>query len=269
MRRERSGRKGRENIFFWLVAISVMVLAMCVLSLQIIELNQRDDFKKLAVHPKISPAAVSEKPVEEEKVFEEPKKPKPSVDRRPNVMPSKAMRTPKLLQKFGRVLYDVPHDGNCGFWAILRGLNPDDELIHMDEVINLKYRAAKCAARTKFGPSRQEIVRMFGGNEWMDTGMLPYISHALGRDIIVSASNKIFGYYFFTDKGEAFHYDSIDEIRNEAANEETIWLHNIDSVHWTVAIYEGRKIKANEDDEYSDDSEKHETYFLVNPPARP
>jgi hypothetical protein len=267
MGKEKNKERDRVSIWFWLVAISLMVLAMCVLSLQIIELNRRS--KKTVAYPEVSPIVVPEEPVEEEKVFEEPKKPKLPIDRRQRAIPSKVMRTPRFIREFDRVLYDVPHDGNCGFWAILRGLKPDDELIRMDEIVDLKRRAAKCAAKTEFGPSHQEIDHMFGGNEWLDTAMLPYISHALERDIIVSSSDKNFGCDFFTEEGEAFHHNSIDEIHREAANEKTIWLHNIDNVHWTVAIYEEQKTKADKNGENSDNSEKHEVYFLLNPPMNP
>jgi hypothetical protein len=257
--------KNREGIWFWLIAISLMVFAMCVLSLQIIELHQKNNIEKFVPRHEVLPVAIPEKSVEEEEVVEEPKKPKVPVDQRPRAVPSRAMRTPKFMREFDRVLYDVPHDGNCGFWAILRGLKPDDELIRLDEIMNLKYRAAKCAAQTEFGPSRQEIGRMFGGNEWLDTGALPYVSHALKNDVIVSSSDKNFGYDLFTAEGETFHYDSIDEIHKEAANGKTIWLHNIDNAHWTVAIHEEGKTETNENDENQDGQEKHEVYFLVNP----
>ncbi|MDR2812814.1 MAG: hypothetical protein LBB05_03460 [Puniceicoccales bacterium] len=262
------GRNRKENIWFWLVAISVMVLAMCVLSLQIIELHQKDNLERLVSQHKVLPIVVPEEPVKEETIVEEPEKPKVVVDhadQRPRAIPSKAMHTPKFMQEFDRTLYDVPRDGNCGFWAILRGLKPDDELIRLDEVMDLKHRAAKCAAKTEFGPSRQEIGRMFGGNEWLDTGALPYVSHALKCDIIVSSSDKSFGYDLFTEEGEAFHYDSINEIHKEAANGKTIWLHNINNMHWVVAIREERRLEINEDGEALENQEKHETYFLVNP----
>jgi hypothetical protein len=261
-------RKDRENIWFWLVAISIMVLAMCVLSLQIIELHQKNNLERTTTQHKVVPVTAPEEPVvaiKEKEVIEVPKRPEIPVDQRPRAVLSQAMRTPKFMREFDRALYDVPHDGNCGFWAVLRGLKPDDELIRLDEVMDLKHSAAKCAAKTEFGPSRQEIGRMFGGNEWLDTGALPYISHALKHDIIVSSSDRNFGYDLFTEEGEAFHYDSIDEIHKEAADEKTIWLHNIDNVHWTVAIHEERKKEVNEDGETLEGPERRETYFLVDP----
>ncbi|MDR2371899.1 MAG: hypothetical protein LBD60_02005 [Puniceicoccales bacterium] len=260
-------RKDRENIWFWLVAISIMVLAMCVLSLQIIELHQKNNPGKTVQHKVVSVTAPEEPvaAVEEKKTVEVPKKPGVPVDQRPRAILSKAMRTPKFMREFDRVLYDVPYDGNCGFWAVLRGLKPGDELIRSDEIMDLKHSAAKCAAKTEFGPSRQEIGRMFGGNEWLDTGALPYVAHVLKHNIIVSSSDKNFGYDLFTEEGEAFHYDSIDEIHKEAADEKTIWLHNIDNAHWTVAIHEEQKMEVDENGETLAEPEKHETYFLVNP----
>jgi hypothetical protein len=35
----------RQNIWFWLIAISLMVVAMCVLALQLIELHRENDLK--------------------------------------------------------------------------------------------------------------------------------------------------------------------------------------------------------------------------------
>jgi hypothetical protein len=131
--------------------------------------------------------------------------------------------------------------------------------------MDLKHLAAKCAAKTEFGPSRQEIGRLFGGNGWLDTGALPYVSCALKRDIIVSSSDKNFGYDLFTKEGEAWHYDLLDEIYREAADEKTIWLHNINNMHWTVAIHEEKKVEVNENGEISEDPEKQETYFLIDP----
>jgi hypothetical protein len=255
-------RKDRESIWFWLIAISIMVFAMCVLSLQIIELHQENSLKKFKAH-EVLPIVVAEPPVETKAVVEVPKKPAEPVDPRPRAIPSLEMRTPKFMREFDRVLYDVPHDGRCGFWAILRGLKPNDELIRLDEIMELKHLAAMCAAKTEFGPSRQEIGRMFGGDEWLGTDALPYVAHALKRDIIVSSSDKDFGCDLFTEDGEVFHYASIDEIHKEAGNGQTIWLHNIDNAHWTVAIREERR--ANGNNEPLNAPEKPETYFLVNP----
>jgi hypothetical protein len=235
-----------------------MVVAMCVLSLQIISIHRENSLRKMVSYGETLPVPVATQ--EEETASEAALKIRSVIeDKRPRAVPSRKMRTPRLMKEFGRVLYDVPHDGNCGFWALLRGFKPNDELIRVDEIMELKHRSAKCAARTEFGPSHQEIGRMFGGHEWLDTAALPYVSKALDRDIIVSSSERNFGYDLFTYEGEAFHYDSIDEVHKEAANEKTIWLHNINNNHWTVAIPEDAIIPVGEE------SGCRETYFLINP----
>ncbi|MDR1590905.1 MAG: hypothetical protein LBR92_02835 [Puniceicoccales bacterium] len=257
-------KKDKKSVWFWLIAIAIMVFAMCVLSLQIIDLHQKNSLKKCKVHAAV-PVASIEETVEKKEGDKEPKKNAAPIDQRPRAIPSVEMRTPKFMQEFDRILYDVPHDGRCGFWAILRGLNPDDELIRLDEVMELKRLAAKCAAKTELGPSRQEIARMFGGNEWLSSHALPYVAHALKRDVIVSSSDKNFGYDLFTEDGEVFHYASIDEIHKEASSGRTIWLHNIDNVHWTVAIREKRKVEVNENGEVLSVQEKPLTYFIATP----
>jgi hypothetical protein len=35
----------KQNIWFWLIAISLMVVAMCILSLQLIELHRENDLE--------------------------------------------------------------------------------------------------------------------------------------------------------------------------------------------------------------------------------
>jgi NADPH-dependent 2,4-dienoyl-CoA reductase/sulfur reductase-like enzyme len=56
-------RKDKENIWFWFVAISIMVLAMCVLSLQIIELHQQNNSERMLAQHKELPVTVPEEPV--------------------------------------------------------------------------------------------------------------------------------------------------------------------------------------------------------------
>jgi hypothetical protein len=204
---------------------------------------------------------------EVQEAVEEPKVQKTPVDRHPRATPSKKMPTPKLMKEYDRAIFDVPHDGNCGFWAILRGLNPDDELIRFDEIMDLKHKAAKYAAKMELGPSRQVIGRMFGGDEVLGTDALPYVSGALKRDIIASSSSGNFGFDLFAANGETFHYDSIDEISKEAGDEKTIWLHNINNAHWVVAIPEKKQEKKSPEEEEGNgdnagEQDKNETYFL-------
>ncbi|MDR1435118.1 MAG: hypothetical protein LBI77_01800 [Puniceicoccales bacterium] len=259
----------KRNIRFWLIALSLMVIALCLLSLQLIK-SHRENEPKISTKQRNALPIAPTFPKETSKVqevVEEPEVPKIPVDRRPRAMPSKKMLTPKLIREYDRTIFDVPHDGNCGFWAILRGMNPDSELIRSGKIMELKRTAAKYAAKVELGPSQQTIERMFGGNEVLGTDALPYVSGALKRDIIVSSSDGNFGYDLFTAKGETFHYDSIDEISREASDEKTVWLHNINNAHWVVAIPE--KIQgANPPEEEakngnnSSEQSENETYFL-------
>lgn len=252
--------KKKETVWFWLIAIALMVVSMCVLSLQIIDLHKQKDEEMLKELQSVVPVEEESEEVtvrEEEKV--EPTEvakvetPVPSI---PKAVPSKRLRTPREMRRYGRILYDVPADGQCGFWALLRGLNPKDELIRREDILRLKKKAARCAAKTEGGPTRGEILRMFAGDEALDTGMLPYLAHAMGRDVVVTSTLENFGYDLFTENGETYHYDTIEEVEREVESPQTIWLHNFDNHHWTVGI---------PDEE--DDTEKtpQEVYFLLHP----
>ena len=249
--------KRKDSVFFWLIAITVMVFAMCVLSLQIINLHQEKDLERFKRHDNVysgEKLTLNDLYPEQESQAapEVPAQPQVATAvAQPRVLPSKKIRTPKTIREYERTLYDVPHDGKCGFWALLRGLNPEDELIHVKDIADLKKKAAKCALKTELGPSRQEVRKMFFGDAPLDTAMLPYVSHAVERDVIVS-SNEIPGFDLFTKDGETFHYDTIDEINKEAEKSSTVWLHNISNVHWTVAI-------PNPDE----DEKEHDAYYLV------
>lgn len=253
--------KKKETIWFWLIAIALMVVSMCVLSLQIIDLHrQNDDEMRKELLQNVAP--VEEESAEKETVSEEKVVPKevvkvetpvPSI---PKAVPSKRLRTPREMRRYGRTLYDVPADGQCGFWALLRGLNPKDELIRREDLLGLKKKAARCAAKTDGGPTRGEILRMFAGDEVLDTGMLPYLSHAMERDVVVTSTLENFGYDLFTENGETYHYDTVEEIEKEVESPQTIWLHNIENRHWTVGV---------PDEEEDPEKAPQDVYFLLNP----
>lgn len=243
----------------------MMVFAMCILSWQLIELHLERSLKKSEEKPILGVVVPPEDKGEEEvEVAEEVPAPvmpavPPPVDRGPRAIPSKKMRTPKVIKEYERTLYDAPRDGQGGFWAILRGLKPNAEVIRFDEVMELKYRSAQCAEQTELGPSQRAIERLFGEREMLDTAALPYVAHALARDMIVTSSDESFGCDLFTAEGETFHYDSVDEVYKEAANEKTIWLHNINNAHWAVAIGDG---DVGFDGEGGETSPQRETYFI-------
>jgi hypothetical protein len=165
-----------------------------------------------------------------------------------------------MIREYERVLYDVPQDGQGGFWAILRGLRPHDSVIRFDEIRELKLRAAQCAEQTEFGPSPQAIGDLFGERSHLDTAALVYVAHAMGRDIIVTSSDERFGCDLFTAEGDTFHYDSVDEVYKEAANGQTIWLHNINNTHWAVAL---EREEAEPGAEGGEASGRRETHFLL------
>ncbi|MDR1303453.1 MAG: hypothetical protein LBJ81_02425 [Puniceicoccales bacterium] len=257
--------KRKNNIWFWLIASAIMMFAVCILAWQLIELHLERNLKKSEEKPvqaAVAPPNDKEEKIEAAEEVTAPTAPviPVPVGRRPRAVPSKKMRTPKVIHEYERTLYDVPRDGQGGFWAILRGLRPNAEVIRFDEVMELKYRSAQCAEQTELGPSPNEIGRLFGEREMLDTAALPYVAHALARDMIVTSSDESFGCDLFTAEGETFHYDSIDEIHKEAANEKTIWLH-FDKAHWTVAIGNG---EAASDGVSGEAARQRETYFLMN-----
>jgi hypothetical protein len=258
--------KRKSTIWFWVIATAIMMLAVCILSWQLIELHLERDLKKFEKKP-VRTTAVPPKDKEEKAEAAEavrelsmPVRPVPT-DHKPRAIPSKKMRTPKMIKEYERTLYDVPRDGQGGFWAILRGLRPSAEVIRLDEVMELKNRSAQCAEQTELGPSQEEIERLFGEREMLDTAALPYVAHALARDMIVTSSDENFGCDLFTAEGETFHYDSVDEVHKEAANGGTIWLH-FNNGHWVAAIGNGG---AEFEGEGGEALRRRETYFLINP----
>jgi hypothetical protein len=256
--------KRKSSIWFWLVAAAMMIFAVCILSWQLIELHLERSLKKFEekrVQEIVVPPKDREEKVKAPKAVPVmPVMPLP-VDRRPRAIPSKKMHTPEIIREYERTLYDVPRDGQGGFWAILRGLRPKAEVIRFDEVMELKYRSAQCAEQTELGPSQEEIGRLFGEHEMLDTAALPYVAHALARDMIVTSSDESFGCDLFTAEGETFHYDSVDEVYKEAANEKTVWLHNINNTRWAVAVGDS---ETGADEEGGETPHQRETYFLVN-----
>lgn len=244
--------KRRETVWFWLIAISLMVFAMCVLSLQIIELHQDSDLKRYrAQHIEKLELKVPE--AEEKEVTPEPPvvvTPPAPQDLGPKVILSAPLRTPKMIREYDRTLYDVPAGPEAGFWALLRGKYDDDKLIRSEWIAKLKRKATKRALAMEPGPSESEVFRMFGGNAPLDTAMLPYLAQAVGRTVIVSDSQN-HGYDLFFDNGDTEHYDFIEDINKYAENHKSIWLHLLED-HWTVAMH-------NSDDE--------ETFYLLSPQA--
>ncbi|MDE6576314.1 MAG: hypothetical protein K2L24_02860 [Opitutales bacterium] len=253
--------KRRETVWFWLIAISLMVFAMCVLSLQIIELHQDSDLKryraqqveklelKTPEEPAVEPSTPPATPVEKQTAEPVP------VPSGPIVVLSKPLRTPKVLRSYDRSLYDVPAEANGGFWALLRGLHPEDKLIRSEWIAKLKRKAAKRALAMEPGPSESEVRRMFGEETPLDTAMLPYLAQAMGQAVIVS-DNQGHGYDLFLDDGETEHYDQIEDLTKYAENPQTVWLHNLDNAHWTVAVANAH-----------DDPTPEDVYFLTTPPA--
>ncbi|MDR3317714.1 MAG: hypothetical protein LBS71_02835 [Puniceicoccales bacterium] len=261
------GKKEREYALFWSIAIVLMMLAICILSLQLIELHQERDLREAKTEHPISVAAPKVETEKKLEVVEEAaRKPAeltdPKPDLRPHPMLSRRLRTPETIKEYNRVLYDVPHDEQCGFWAVIRGLMPKNELIRFDDVLGLKYRSVEYAAKSEEEVSRQEIGRLFSKNEPFQASTLLYMTQAIGRDVIVSNADEGAGCDLYTPEGELFHYDSIDEIYKEAANEKTIWLHKINNKHWVVALHEEESEQNNEKESQL---KQPEVYFLVNP----
>ncbi|MDR1366574.1 MAG: hypothetical protein LBJ13_01545 [Puniceicoccales bacterium] len=264
--------KNKENIWFWLIAISLMVFAMCVLSLQIIELHQKNDTTKVVVQHDALPAAapqsisqdvpqnvpqnIPQKPEEEKDLEGSEGKLPPG--RYLRVIRSKLIHTPKSMQKINRMLYDVPVDGNSVLWAILRGVMLDDRFISVHEIRALQLLIIKCAPEMGWNQTPQEIMRMFDSNELPDTAVFSLIAYALKCDIILSTSDKNRGYDICAKDGEIFHSDSISEIYKEADDKATIWAYyDVDRGRWAAAIQE--KISS----EIHESQGKHKVYFLV------
>ncbi|MDR0418445.1 MAG: hypothetical protein LBH08_03365 [Puniceicoccales bacterium] len=266
--------KNKESIWFWLIAISLMVFAMCVLSLQIIELHQKSNTTEFVVQHNALPTAVSQdaprgasqdmpqKFREEENVGETEEQRLPG--RHMRAIRSKAMRTPKSMRKIDRVLYDVPFGNNSLLWVILRGLMPDDRFISMYELRDLQRLIMQCASEMGWGQLSQEIMSMFDGSELPDMAMSSRIACALKCDIIFSTSEKNRGYDICTKDGEIFHGDSVNEFYKEACDKATIWAHlDVDKKQWAAAVQEKENLESYDGNGDLKNQEKHKVFFLI------
>jgi hypothetical protein len=97
----------------------------------------------------------------------------------------------------------------------------------------------------KFGPSTQEIERMFGDQEIFDTTILPDITFVLNYDIIVSSSDENSDCDLFTPEGQP-----------------SIWLHSINNERETITIVGNQMESKGTADEIA---KKHKVIFCVNP----
>jgi hypothetical protein len=226
----------RERVWFWLIAVSLIIFALCILMLQIVKLHEEGLLKSTTKQTQIS---IPPEEPNEEKPVEEIKEKSVLVDAVHRVILSQEMPTPRFVRVYNRILYSVPDGNESGFWALIRGLKPKTELIGFGEIAKLKHQLAKMI-KTKSDLSIREIRHILDGGEPLNKRALFYISHALSRDIIVSNSDERLGCDLFTKTGEIFHYDSIDKINIEAENKQTLWLYDYGKQRWAVAIFSGK-----------------------------
>lgn len=168
------------------------------------------------------------------------------------------LKTPRFMREYDRTLYDTPHaepgkSSLSGYWGLLRAAYPEIEVWRKSDIQRLKEQSAEVAREMEQGPSETEINSMRNSEYDLDSAHLVYIAQVLDRDIIVS-SNIGPGFDLFTENGETFHYDTLEEIAAEANRPETIWLHNINQRHWVVALPNSYDL----DDDDSDDDEPRE-----------
>ena len=196
-------------------------------------------------------------------------------DSQPEYMLSQRVDTPEYVSRYGRVFFDTPKDMS-GYWALLRAVCADkDNLMHR-QIYTLKKLAAVTAFNEDNRPPDAEIKHMLSSGYDLDTSHMVYLSKGLKRDIIVSNDMDL-GFDLFTEIGETYHYDSIDELEGEANTPETIWLHvqkqDDGTYHWFPAIPDEHdlidaeeisidEISSVQSDDTSDDLLDEETAYV-------
>jgi hypothetical protein len=80
-------------------------------------------------------------------------------------------------------LVDVPHDGNCGVWAIMRALGQLPNPTNEEKMIALRQQAAVAAGEN--GANDGAIRRIQNPGAWLDTEDFQHFAMALGRPIAI------------------------------------------------------------------------------------
>ncbi|MDR2396771.1 MAG: hypothetical protein LBD69_02885 [Puniceicoccales bacterium] len=103
-------------------------------------------------------------------------------------------------------LRDVPHDGDCGVWALLQGMHPDVDYLHargakMEEMQDLRTQAAvglDPAAANRIGTPAAHPGDLA---HWITTDDFQHFARVLERPIGVIVANN--GFRLFYDTGAA------------------------------------------------------------------
>jgi hypothetical protein len=103
-------------------------------------------------------------------------------------------------------LRDVPHDGDCGVWALLQGINPDVDYLgerdtRMQEMIDLRNRVAAAISADDPAANRIGTPATAAGDlvHWINTEDFEHFARYLDRPIgVIVAGN---GFRFFGADG--------------------------------------------------------------------
>ena len=121
-------------------------------------------------------------------------------------------------------VYDVPPDGNCGIWAIMRQLSVDN--FNDDQIMQqLRNEVAKIAAKDP-----KAAARIGNPGKWIDTEDFKYFARHLGRPIAIVVQE---------DNNQTYrHYAADGDITDTTSITQLEFLNLINQAANTIVIYQ-------------------------------